>query len=102
MYRLILLCLSILLMQVAGAQHTFKTIVKDKHSGAFLDNVNIILSGSGGGKTNAKGYFEIQGIAAGRQVVTWSHTGFLPVSDTLIFPLYADTIIVEMQEAEAD
>lgn len=101
MHKIILLCLSVCVLQIAGAQSSFKTIVKNKQSGLPLSGVNVTVAGGATSTTNEKGFLVIHEIPAGPKVITWSHLGYLPVTDTIIFPLAGDSvIIISLEEAD--
>ena len=102
MYRILLLCLAVCIMQDALGQDSFKTIVKDKATGNPVSNVNIEVKGIATGRTDHEGYAEITGIPDGKHVITWSHTGYVSFTDTVIFPLQNDgvytTVLEEVKE----
>ncbi|MGC4235232.1 MAG: TonB-dependent receptor [Niabella sp.] len=101
MRRIILLYLAVFVMQHAFGQSSFKTIVKDKESGSPVSDANVAILNLAAARTDHAGFAEIANIPAGKHVITWSHTGYAPVTDTVIFPLQNDQMyLVELEEAE--
>lgn len=103
MYRLLLLCLAMAGVQSVCGQNIFKTSVRDKETQRSLSNVTVTIGKTNTVVTDIKGYAEISGVPDGKQTITWSHTGYEQIDQTIDFPLKDGEIYeIEMLHAEEE
>jgi len=86
------------------AQNTFRATIKSNETKQLIPNVTVALN-----KTvvlsNADGLVELKNIPDGKQIISFSHTGYVTKIDTLIFPLPSTEaieilLVVEEEEIE--
>lgn len=97
MQKILLLLLGCTLTAGSIAQHTFKTIIKDAQTQKPLSGVSVYFEkGKRGAATNDEGFAMLTNIPAGRQVITFSITGYKTLEQRFTFPL-ADTAMITLQ-----
>lgn len=86
----------------AAAQHPLTILVKDKRTQAAIPGVSI-SAGKTGAITDQNGYTVLRSIPDGLLVITFSATGYTPMTDSFSFPrIKPDTVIIRMEtEMEA-
>ncbi|MBK7561092.1 MAG: TonB-dependent receptor [Chitinophagaceae bacterium] len=70
------------------SQYSFSCLIRDGNSSESLENVSILLKGSGKGSTSdARGKAVVKNIPAGRQVLIFSNTGYKEQFLEVTFPI---------------
>ncbi|MEO6149826.1 MAG: TonB-dependent receptor [Mucilaginibacter sp.] len=86
--KILMLAIALTAYITAGAQNTFKAIIKDAVTGTALQGATVYLPGiNTGGSADSTGLVQLNGIPAGRQVLQYRYVGYDTKTDTLIFPL---------------
>ncbi len=104
MQKLFALLMATLIICTARAQNSFKIIAKDNVTKTPLTGVNIQLNKIGT-STNSEGFAELKNIPNGLQMITFSYTGYVTVTDSFSFPMpNTDTveILMEIEKEELD
>lgn len=78
---------------IAMAQSTFSTIVKDYETGFFLKGVTVSLDNEYIGATDDSGFLKFTAIRPGKYVATWSSVNYKTFTDTIIIPTNETRII---------
>ncbi len=99
MHKIFMALLGIAVACTANAQHSFRVVVKDAASQTPLIAVTIRVNNTTM-LTDNSGYAVLQNLAAGRQTITFSHTGYQPVTETLLFPLADTAMVTILMETE--
>ena len=73
-------------MVAAYSQSAFKAIIKDDKTKQPIPNVTVALNKTIG-LSNANGIVQFKNIPDGKQLISFSHTGYVIKIDTLAFPL---------------
>lgn len=101
MKHFILFIISLLSVYSAGAQHIFKTILKDAHSNAPLAGVTAQVKGTTiTAVSNDEGVIELNNIPEGKQTIIITTKEYKTISLKLTFPLTAAVPDVMMTETE--
>jgi iron complex outermembrane receptor protein len=101
MKHFILSIISLLSIYSAGAQHIFKTTLKDAQSNAPLAGVTVQVKGTNiAAISNDEGVIELNNIPAGKQTIIISTKEYKTITLKLSFPLTAAVPEVLMTETE--
>ena len=93
--------ISLLAIYCAGAQHSFKTTIKDAHSNAGLPGVAVQVKGTSlSAVSNEEGLVEINNIPAGKQTILISTKEYTTIELSLDFPVTAAVPDVMMTETD--
>lgn len=94
MKKIIFLFLTVYSFAISYSQNSLKIIVKDSKTKEILTGVSAIVNNTSKGTTsNSNGFIELRNIPNGKQVVSFTVTGYKKRTDTLDFPLPStDTI----------
>lgn len=99
MQKIILLLMACALAGNSIAQHTFKTIIKDAATKAPLAGVTVLFEKEKkGAASNEDGYAILNNIPTGRQVITFSLTGYKTLQHKFNFPMQDTAIILLDQD----
>jgi len=83
----------------AYSQNIIRGKIVDKHSGAALTGVNILLVNSNNGSSSdANGEFELSNIPDGKQTMRFSHIGFKKINLEITFPTEENYLLIELEE----
>lgn len=103
-YRSILLVLAMLTYSFVYSQHSFKAIIKDSKTKEPLIGASVqLMPNNIGNKTDDKGYFNLNNIPNGTQLIKFSYVGYEARIDTFLFPLVSnDTLEILLTEEDED
>lgn len=97
MQKILLLLLGCVLTASSIAQHTFNTIIKDAQTQKLLSGVSVFFEKEKkGAATNERGFAQLTNIPGGRQVITFSMSGYKTQQQKFNFP-FADTAMILLQ-----
>ena len=101
MKKIVVSIICLLAIYTAGAQHQFKTIIKDAHSNTGLPGVTATVKGTAlTAISNDEGVIEIANIPAGKQTIIIATKEYKTITLQLEFPLSALVPDVMMTETE--
>ncbi len=97
------LIILILLTNTGIAQNKFKAVIKDKETKELLIGVNAIIKGTiKGAVTGINGMVEIPNVPNGQQTITFSMIGYQRITQSIVFPLQTDSIIIIYLQTESE
>lgn len=103
MQKIIVLLLATVLAYSAGAQNSFRVIVKDSKTLLPLSGASVIVNNSNGGKADSNAVVELNNIPDGKQSITFSFAGYETVTKEFVFPLIDENpVIILLSAGEED
>ncbi|MGB4844751.1 MAG: TonB-dependent receptor, partial [Ferruginibacter sp.] len=104
MKKIMMLLLATMLIYSAHAQNTFKVILKDSKTLVPLTGATVsIQAGNKGSATDANGFTELNNIPNGKQVISFSFTGYETITRHFTFPLTGENaVIISLTAAEEE
>jgi outer membrane receptor for ferrienterochelin and colicins len=100
MQKTIMLLMATLLIHSALAQNNFTAVVKDSKTQEPLEGVTVSVQKKTAGTSQKDGSVLLKNIPDGKQVISFSHTGYETVEQEFTFPLNGDPITILMTAAE--
>lgn len=84
-----------ILIYAPKAQNTFNVVIKDEKTQAPLPGASVTISSANiGGHADTLGHAKLINIPNGKQLITFSYTGYQTVSRHFIFPITGNTEII--------
>ena len=106
MRKNILLFACLFIISGTQGQNTFNAVIKNNQTREPLDKASVVLNNTGKTYlTNKHGFVQINNIPAGKQVISFSHTGYEKIIDSFNFPLATEDtveILLSIENAELD
>lgn len=103
MQKIIVLLLATVLAYSAGAQNSFRVIVKDSKTLLLLSGASVIVNNSNGSKADSNAVVELNNIPNGKQSITFSFAGYETLTREFVFPLTdKNPVIIFLSAVEED
>ena len=103
MKKICLLLMATILIYAPKAQNTFNVVIKDEKTQAPLPGASVTISSANiGGHADTLGHAKLINIPNGKQLITFSYTGYQTVSRHFIFPITGNTEIIILLNSMED